>query len=49
MKKFKDSIVSYRCTGCGVTIYNASKGFYKCPECGYKLIKIDKPVKEYYK
>jgi len=46
MKKYEDSIISYKCTGCGVSIYNASKNFYNCSECGSKLKKIDKPVKE---
>jgi len=46
MKRYENSIISYRCTGCGTTIYNATKEFKKCSECGYKLIKVDKPVKE---
>ena len=45
MKTYKDSIVSYRCTGCGVTVYNATKEMDRCDMCGYKLRKIDKPVK----
>lgn len=46
MKRYEDSIVSYRCTGCGVSIYNASKKLWRCSECGYRLIRINKPVKE---
>ena len=46
MKRYEDSTISYKCTGCGVTIYNATKEFKKCSECGYKLIRIDKLVKE---
>lgn len=46
MKTYKESTVSYRCTGCGVTIYNASRKYDECPECGYRLIHINKKVKE---
>jgi len=47
MKRYEDSILSYKCvTGCGVNIYNATKEFKKCSECGYKLIKVNKLVKE---
>lgn len=42
MKTFKESILSYKCTGCGVNIYNATYDYKKCPECGYKLIKMEK-------
>lgn len=45
MKKYKDSIVSYRCDTCSCTIYNTTKKLTVCENCGGKLIKINKPVK----
>jgi rRNA maturation endonuclease Nob1 len=49
MKRYEDSIVSYRCETCTCTIYNADREFTKCDNCGSKLTKINKPVKEYNK
>lgn len=46
MKTYEDSIISYRCDTCFCTIYNATKKVTKCDNCGGKLIKINKPVKE---
>jgi DNA-directed RNA polymerase subunit RPC12/RpoP len=47
MKTFKESTLDYRCTGCGVGIYNATKDYgMKCPECGYKLIKVKETKKD---
>lgn len=46
MKRYEDSIVSYRCETCTCTIYNATKEFTKCENCGGKLIKINKLVKD---
>jgi predicted RNA-binding Zn-ribbon protein involved in translation (DUF1610 family) len=42
MKTFKESTRDYDCTGCGTSIYNATKVYTTCPECGYKV----KSVKE---
>ena len=44
MKTYKESTLSYKCTGCGASIYNASKEFKVCPNCGYDVIEINKKV-----
>jgi predicted RNA-binding Zn-ribbon protein involved in translation (DUF1610 family) len=46
MKTYKESILSYKCTGCGATVYNATHVMDKCPECGYSLKKVNKKVKD---
>lgn len=46
MKKYEDSTVSYRCETCTCTIYNADREFTKCENCGGKLTKINKLVKD---
>jgi DNA-directed RNA polymerase subunit RPC12/RpoP len=37
MKSYKDSTMNYKCTGCGAAIFNATKAYKECPECGYTL------------
>ena len=47
MKKFKESTLNYRCTGCGVSIYNATHNHnLTCPECGGKLMKVKEKKNE---
>lgn len=48
MKTYLESTLSYQCTGCHSSIYNAIKKYDRCPECGYPLKKIGKKVKELY-
>ena len=46
MRRFDESVLSFKCESCGVYVYNATHEEKVCSVCGNKMIKVDGIIKK---